>query len=359
MFRLATERLTPGMILARSIYESSGGLLLDADAIMDEQAISRLAGLGIKSVYVRNQQANGQPATTLPEQTQAEIRQLAGRIFDNFCRTQNTQLASLGGLVDRVVEAAVMSRGMLSPLSVLRLHDDYTFSHSVSVCVLSVLIGAKMQLPEKELVELAMGALLHDLGKLMIPRETLNKKAPLSAAEWQFVRGHGHWAYEMLRRRRGLPPVAALIARQHHENFDGSGYPLNLTGGEIHRYARIVAVADVFDAVTTDRPYRKSFLPHDAYEAIIGGRGSKFDPFVVDVFIASVVLYPIGSTVVFDSGEVGLVVKVYPKLPTRPLVKVIFDKDGKPSPGPGRLISMPDAQSIVRVIGPEEICGCD
>lgn len=361
MFRLATERLTPGMTLARNVYSDSGALLLNADAVLDEQYIFRLANLGVESVYVKNTHDAGESAAIIHERTQAEALKLTRRIFENFCRTQNSHLSGLRKVVERIVREAISNRDALIQLSALRIHDDYTFGHSISVCILSVLIGVKMRLPEKELVELAMGALLHDLGKMMIPQETLNKEAPLNAAEWQLVRRHGQWAFELLRRQQSLPLVAAHIAFQHHENYNGSGYPLGLAGEEIHLYARIVAVADVFDAVTADRPYRKAFLPHDAYEIIIGSRGTKFDPAIVDMFIANVALYPVGSTVVLDSGEVGVVVKVYPKLPTRPLVKVVFDKDGKQWLGPERVVSMQSelTRFIVRVVGSDEVFSCD
>lgn len=359
MFCLATERLTPGMTLARDIYSESGYLLLNADAVLDEQYIVRLASMGVESVFIKKPYG-GEPETIIHERTQAEALRLTCQAFDHFCRAQNIQLAALRKIVERIVDEAIKSRDVLIQLSSLRLYDDYTFGHSINVCILSVLIGMKMRLSEKELIELAMGALLHDLGKLMIPPETLNKEAPLNSAEWQLVRQHGRWAFEVLRRQAELPLAAAQIAFQHHESFDGCGYPQNLVGEEIHLYARIVAVADVFDAVTANRPYRKAYLPHEAYEIIIGSRGTKFDPAVVDVFIANIALFPIGSTVVLDSGEVGVVVEVYPKLPTRPLVKVILDKDGSLWRGPERVVSMPTelTRFIIKVIGPDEAFSC-
>jgi len=241
-------------------------------------------------------------------------------------------------------------------LSAIRIHDDYTFGHSLNVCLLAVILGFKLGLPERLLAELAVGALLHDLGKVLIPAAILKKAGRLTDEEWLLVRRHGEQAGEILRRQWSLPPAAARIARQHHESFDGSGYPCGLAADEIDPHARIVAVADIFDAVTADRPYRGAFLPHEAYEIILGSRGAKLDPRVVDVFADSVVLYPAGSAVVLDTGEIGVVVRVLPKLPARPIVKIVYDKAGNRQTGPERLVDLTAelTRFVVRVFGPDE-----
>lgn len=186
--------------------------------------------------------------------------------------------------VGNIFTDAVENRHVLVHLSSLREHDSYTFGHSINVCIFSVMIGLKMRLPGEQLSEIAIGALLHDLGKLLIPPEILTKRGPLTADEWRRVRRHCEDAFALLGIQRGLPFTAAQIAGQHHENYDGSGYPRGLAGEQIHPYARIVAVADNFDAVTTDRPYRRAFLPHQAGQILRYSQGTKLDPRVVDAF---------------------------------------------------------------------------
>lgn len=183
---------------------------------------------------------------------------------------------------------AIENRHVLAHLSSLRIHDSYTFGHSINVCLLSVLVGIKMRLSGGQLVELASGALLHDLGKMLVPQEILTNPGPLTADEWRIVRRHGEEAFAILSRQWELPFTAAQIACQHHENYDGSGYTRGLAGDGIHLYARIVAVADNFDAVTSDRPYRRAYLPHEACDILRRSRRTKLDPRIVDTFLEAV-----------------------------------------------------------------------
>lgn len=357
MLRLAADRLTPGMILARNVYAESGSLLLSANMALDGQRITRLVNMGVENVFVRHPFCDIEPEEIIHERTRVEAFRFTRRAFDRFCQAQSVQVPGLRAVVRKIIEDALDHRDLLIQLSAIRGHDDYTFAHSLNVCVLSVMTGVKMRLPERQLVELAMGALLHDLGKTLVPHAILTKPGPLTAAEWDKVRRHGEDAFHILRRQWGLPLAVAHIAHQHHENFDGSGYPRGLAGDAIHSYARIVAVADIFDAVTSDRPYRQAFLPHDAYEIILGSRGVKLDPETVDIFVDNVAMYPVGSTVVLDSGEIGVVVKVFPKLSTRPIVKIVYNRDGSLTSGPERLVNLMSelTRFIVRVFQPDEV----
>ncbi|GAB6181424.1 hypothetical protein JCM14036_27430 [Desulfotomaculum defluvii] len=205
----------------------------------------------------------------------------------------------------------------------LHEHDPYTYVHSINVALLSVLVGLEMGYNRQGLADLATGALLHDLGKLLIPKDILNKPGSLTPREFTIIKNHPLIGMNII-----MPLVDSrefvTTVRQHHERWDGKGYPDGIKGDEIHPNAQIIAVADVFDALTTDRPYRPGFPPYHAVEIIMKGEGQEFSPRVVQAFLKTVVLYPENTRVTLNTGEVGMVVGVPTRSPTRPRIKVIY-----------------------------------
>lgn len=357
MLRLAIDQLQPGMVTARNLFSANGNLLLSQDITLDESMISRLASMDIDSIFVNHPCLEIETPEIINEQTRVETIKLTHSAFENFekCRTLN--LTGIRQMMKKVIEDVAENRHILIPLTDIRAQGDYTFGHSINVCLLSVMIGVKIQLTEQELADLAMGALLHDIGMMLVPDDILNKTEPLSVEERTLIQEHTESGFEILRRVGPIPLVSAHVAYQHHENFNGSGYSRALSGEDIHLYARIVAVADLYDAITSDRPYRKAFLPHEAYEIMSASRGTKLDPQLTAVFLENVALYPLGATVLLDTGEVGVVVQVFPKLQARPRVKIILDRVGRPWSGPEKVVDLTKdlIRFIVKVLRPEEI----
>jgi HD-GYP domain-containing protein (c-di-GMP phosphodiesterase class II) len=296
------------------------------------------------------------PSEIIDRRTKEETLRFIHHTSGGFLRSRGIEIGGLGTVIGKIVEDAIDDSHLLAHLSSLRVHDSYTFGHSLNVCLLSVLIGLKMHLPASQLHELAVGALLHDLGKTLVPREILTKPGVLTAEEWHTIRRHGEQAFLILRSQWALPLSAAHIARQHHENYDGTGYPNRLAGDAIHLFARIVAVADNFDAFTSDRPYRRAYQSHEAYELILWSRGGKLDPAIVDIFLDTVEIFPAGSAVALGGGEIGLVVGPPPALAGRPTVKIITNGDGTSAGGDGQLIDLAGelSRTIVRVFWPGE-----
>jgi HD-GYP domain-containing protein (c-di-GMP phosphodiesterase class II) len=357
MLRLTIHQLQPGMVTARNLFSAAGNLLLAQNITLDESMISRLESMGIDSIFVNHPCLEIETPELINEQTRVETIKLTHSAFDNFekCRTLN--LIGIRQMMKKVIEDVVDNRHILIPLTDIRAQGDYTFGHSINVCLLSVMIGAKIQLTGQELSDLAMGAILHDIGMMLVPVDVVNKTAPLSAEELTLIQEHTAAGFDILRRVGPIPMVSAHVAYQHHEKFDGSGYSRALSGEDIHLYARIVAVADLYDAITSDRPYRKAFLPHEAYEIMSASRGAKLDPQLLDIFLENVALYPIGATVLLDTGEIGVVVEVYPKMQARPCVKIILDRSGRPWSGPEKVVDLTKdlIRFIVKVLRPEEI----
>jgi HD-GYP domain-containing protein (c-di-GMP phosphodiesterase class II) len=356
MLSLSTGQSAPAMTLARSQYDENGNPLPDISSVPATYHLSRPVP-ETEFISCRAPYTAIEPGELIDQRTRAEALQFIHRAAGRFLRDRHIEIGGLKAVIVKTVEDAVDNRHVLSHLSCLRIHHFYTFSHSLNVCLLSVLIGAKLRLPPGQLAELAVGALLHDLGKTRIPQDILDKPGPLSDAEWQAIHRHGQEAFHTLRRQWALPISAAHIACQHHENYDGTGYPGGLAGDRIHLFARIVAVADNFDAVTADRPYRAAYQPHQAYEVLLWSRGSKLDPYIVDTFLDTVAVLPEGSAVALDSGEIGIVVSAPPRLAARPTVKILGNGDGTPCTDAGRIVDLAGElrRFIVRVFRPGEI----
>ena len=207
-------------------------------------------------------------------------------------------------------------------LSALETYDNFTYIHSINVALLAVVIGMHMGYAQEALHNLALGALLHDWGKLSVPSEILNKPSGLTLYEFDLIKQHPICGERMLLLGSKLPAEVVKAVRQHHERWDGQGYPDGLKGEGIHRNAQIVALADVFDALTEDRPYRRALPPYHALEMIFSGINKNFSPDVVYAFRSCLNIYPENSTVTLNTGKIGIVIAVSPELPTRPTVHI-------------------------------------
>lgn len=207
-------------------------------------------------------------------------------------------------------------------------HDYGTFVHSLNVALLTATTGMNLGYEAERLKLLTLGALLHDIGKLSVPIEILNKQSSLTDHEFAVMKQHPKLGVEMLK-NSCLEPIVIAIVEEHHERWDVKGYPYGLHGNNIHLDAQIVAVADVYEAITADRPYRKGIPPYHALEMILAWSGKDFNPLVVQAFRESLILYPEDAIVILNTGEIGVVVGVNVQLPTRPLIRVLFDNNGK------------------------------
>lgn len=218
--------------------------------------------------------------------------------------------------------------------------DEYTLNHSVNVCVLALALGRRLGLSRQELTELGISAFLHDLGKLEIPREILDKPAKLDASERSVMEGHARFGAERLvemARSRNVPVHAIQVALEHHSRADLSGYPKYVHKKDISLYSKIVQVADIFDAMTSKRVFRKNvFTKEEALSLMLEKSGKEFDPVILKAFISMVGVYPVGSLVFLNTGEIGIVFANNPhaSFAQRPKVKVIADAEGNKMDGP-------------------------
>ncbi|MFZ5641784.1 MAG: HD-GYP domain-containing protein [Bacillota bacterium] len=325
MAEVLTENLAPGMVITRAVYAHDGTLLLPPGTELETAHLKQLRESGINAVQVKNRnqsRRDGKHSGT----KQAALHTVKS-VFRKLTLKDIVEAGSVKSAVSDILYQVVRDRNIMAHLTDVRSLDNYVFTHSVNVCMLSLLIGFFMRLPGEQLKKLGMAALLHDVGLHYIPQDLLCKKGELAPEEFETVKKHTIYGYERLKRSRRIPAAAAQVAWQHHERSDGSGYPFGLMGTDIHLFARIVAVADVFDALLADRPFRKAFSPHQAVE-IIADNSGQFDAEIFSIFINNVVIYPLGSVVRLNTGDVGVVVDMNKSSQTRPVVRLICTSEG-------------------------------
>ena len=211
----------------------------------------------------------------------------------------------------------------------IKSFDDYTFTHNINVATISLFIGEALGLSKDDLFELGMGCMLHDVGKINIPIEILNKNGKLTDQEFAQMKSHPMKGFEILQKSRNISERARRVALEHHEKYDGSGYPNNIRGNAISLFGRICAVADVYDALTTDRPYRVAMQPYDAMKILIAGIDKHFDPNILNTFIRKFSIYPAGSLVKLNDGSIALVLRNNPQAVIRPVLKIITNSKGR------------------------------
>jgi len=231
---------------------------------------------------------------------------------------------TIGPLVEEISSSVTRNPGALISLARLKTADDYTYMHSVAVCALMVALGKQLKMSDTELREAGMAGLLHDIGKAVMPMEVLNKPGKLTDEEFNIVRGHPEAGYKLLKEGHGVSEIAMDVCLHHHEKIDGSGYPHRLKGDEISIYAKMGAVCDVYDAITSNRPYKEGWCPAESLRRMTEWSKNHFDQRVFQAFVKSVGIYPIGTLVKLKSGRLGVVVDQSEKSLLTPKVKVFF-----------------------------------
>ena len=228
------------------------------------------------------------------------------------------------------VDNIIQRQDALLLMSRLRDRDEYTSQHSLNVAIIAISLGRYSGLEKAKLNEVGLCGLLHDMGKMLTPNHILNKPGKLTDDEMEIMRQHPADGYNILSSSGGLFPEVIQVAHTHHERMDGGGYPRKVPGKNLSLYSRIVTIADVFDAVTADRIYKDGATIETALRIMYDGRGISFDPILVTQFIESVGIYPLGTVVELQNGEIGLVVHSNPEHRLRPWVKIILGPDHEP-----------------------------
>ena len=282
------------------------------------------------------------PATPEPEPVRKPIRPVSAAeevmraaqicleskaaVVSMFEEVRMGKAVDVGGarqLVEDISDSVARNPGAIISLARLKTADDYTYMHSVAVCAMMVALAKQLKLDPAQTRSLGVAGLLHDLGKAAMPPEVLNKPGKLTDAEFDIIKTHPTEGYKMLSASPGIDAVSLDVVLHHHEKIDGSGYPERLSGDQISLHAKMGAVCDVYDAITSNRPYKSGWDPAESLRKMAEWTGH-FDPKVFQAFVKSIGIYPVGSLVRMNSGRIGVVIEQSQKSLTMPLVKVFF-----------------------------------
>lgn len=331
---ITTDNLKPGQKLADNLALSNRTVLLRRGKELTPAIIRKISALGYQGLYIEDELSEGLEITDLissdlRRKTRSELQLLFVNVSTNSTGNIKKHFGTLKNLSKKIVEQVVRNRTTMINLVDLRAYDDYTYCHSLNVAVISIIIGMALKLSYSSIQELAIGALIHDIGKMRVDKGILNKPGKLTPEEFEHMKQHSTLGYEYLLSNTDIAESSKIATLYHHERMDGRGYPEGLRGDKIPLFSRIISVADVYDALTSDRPYRKAMLPSDAIEYIMGGFGSAFDPDIVRVITKKVAPYPIGTCVRLSNDAMGIVVKNYEETSLRPVIRLI--RDNKPT----------------------------
>jgi putative nucleotidyltransferase with HDIG domain len=254
----------------------------------------------------------------------AQARGAVVSMFQEARMGNSVDVAALAPLVDEISASVTRHPGALVSLARLKSKDDYTYMHSVAVCGLMLALARRMGLDEDTTRQAGLAGLLHDLGKAAIPLSVLNKPSKLTEVEFSKVKGHAQAGYEMLKTGGGVGAIALDVALHHHEKVDGTGYPDHLLGEAISRYAKMGAVCDVYDAITSNRPYKLGWNPAEALRKMNEWAHGHFDLPIFHAFVKSVGIYPLGSLVRLESGLLAVVTESHDNDLLKPTVKTFY-----------------------------------
>jgi HD-GYP domain-containing protein (c-di-GMP phosphodiesterase class II) len=328
MRRILLQNVTAGMKLARPLYSAEGQVLLNAGQDLKERFITRLKELDVTYIYVEDDlTADIDIPDVVSETARIEAVTSAKKIMDNVKVGKLVDSGQAKKVANNLVDELCRNHGTLVNFVDMRTNSDYLFSHSVNVCILSIMTGISLGYDELRLRDLGVGALMHDIGMTQVSQEIQSKAGRLTPAEQLEIKKHTEIGFDILRKNPEISLMSAHCAFQHHERYDGSGYPRKLQNSEIHDFAHIVALADVYDALTSDAAYRKAVPVYEALAIINKASGSFFNPALTDSFTGNIATYPIGTVVRLSTNEIGVVVDVSKDSKNKPVVRVIFDQN--------------------------------
>lgn len=337
MRQVRVDSLKIGDVLGKTIYSSRGRILLGQGVKLTPLYIRKLKDMGISIVYIEDAHFNDVVVEdVISEKSRREALEIIERCTQAVRLDKSFNGFALKELIHKLVEEIFFKKDILVSMMDIRGRDNALFAHSVNVCVLATVLGKAMLMDQERLEVLAIGALLHDIGMIQLPETLVNKTDGYTPEELEVFKTHTNLGFEALRKKKDLNLLVAHIALQHHENMVGTGYPRHLKHGEILPIAQMVAVADLYDKLTSDHSGLPRVMPHEACEILMGLVDKVFPLEYVRQFLKNIAAFPTGITVKLNTGEIGVVVDQNPSMPTRPIVRVfdvsssVLDSRAKP-----------------------------
>jgi HD-GYP domain-containing protein (c-di-GMP phosphodiesterase class II) len=324
------DRIKDSEVLGRNILTTDGKILLRSGVKLNYRYIEKLKKLGVFFIYVEDDRLEDiiTEDDKIAELKQTTLKNMS-RIMKNVYTCNSREIKDSLNIVEDLVDYIINMGDVNTSLNDIRTYDNYTYVHSLDTCIMASFLGLSYGLNEKELKELAIGAILHDIGKLNIDNKIINKCGALTDEEFLEIRQHPIYGEQILSKNLRISDNAIKAVIQHHERIDGRGYPYNLVDNEISKFGKIVCICDVYDAVSNDRVYRKKFRPNEAYELILAGSGTAFDSSMVQKFRETFAVYPLSCCVRLSNSVEGYVIRQNKNFPDRPVLRILYDSKTK------------------------------
>ena len=343
---VSTKTITPEMTLAKPVYYNQN-ILLNTGITNLHVFKKRLADLGINYVYINDERSQDIIINDIiRDETRQKSRGIIKETFSDIVLHRETNIYAIKKIITELIDDILNAEIILSNLVDIKSYDSYTFDHSVNVAVLSILIGKSLGYNYRQLLHIGIGAILHDIGKILVPQEIIQKTGRLTEEEFNIVKEHTRLGYDYLKNIKKISPMSRIIVLSHHERNDGTGYPKGIKGDAIHTYAKIAAIADVFDALTSDRIYRKRWSIQETVTYLFASV-KQFEPEIVSNFIKNVALYPNGTMVSLSNGWKAIVKEQNDDLPDRPVIRVIEYENGQKILNPPEINLLDEADLVI------------
>ncbi|WP_425446952.1 HD-GYP domain-containing protein [Dethiothermospora halolimnae] len=313
-----------GEVLSRNIYDSKGTLVVSKNTTINERILYKMENFNIGSLYIYDKEEfenkDELNFKELKKEYKEGIRNIKD-IIENLTAGKDMTEEEILGTFDFMDSRTYGNNLIIACVESLKDIDDYTYTHSVNVALYAMLIGKWLKLRQTDIKKIILAGLLHDIGKSKTPPHILNKRGRLSPHEFEEMKKHTIHGYNISKNVYNIDKNVQQAVLMHHERIDGCGYPLGVKGNQIGLYARIIAVADVYDALTSKRVYKDKMTPFKTFDEMIKMGYGHFDAKIMLTFFNNLTNYYLGSKVKMDSGEIGKVVYVYPYNTFKPVVK--------------------------------------
>jgi len=334
------------MKIDQTVLDRTGRTLIQRGVLLDDYMIEALMNRGVPGIYtaegeedelgeretvsektleiIEKLKVQDRAKVTLSESVKERVAQGVSFLYNN---TESEDfIDATNNIAEDLMKSIMENDAIAVDVSELKVSDEYTFKHSVDVATMAMVIGKKHGLSEREVHEIGIAGLLHDIGKTKIPAKILNKPEKLTDEEFEIMKQHSLYGYKILKEKGDISDGILMGVLQHHEKLNGNGYPMGVPDEKIITYAKLLSIVDIYDALVTDRVYKKAFSPRDAVEMIMA-MTDELDINAMHSFLNSMILYPVGSTVKLSNGERARVVENNPQWILRP--KVVGLKTGK------------------------------
>lgn len=328
MRRVLQENIAEGMILAQPVYGMNGQVALNSGVELTEFHISKIIELDIKYIYILGESLLIDETDTEAQNAKNEFVTAAHMALDEIQVGKYVQIDAVKGRVMTLLDECCSLKELQPLFTAMQNCNDYLFKHAVCGYFFAMMLGISREIEGARLRDLGLGSLLRDVGMITISRDIINKPGALTPEEMGIVKLHTEKGHEILQRNPEISLSAANCALQHHERFDGSGYPRGAKEDNIHEFAQITALADVYSSMTLNTPYRKALTVYDTL-AIIGKAGAAyFNPELIRTLVSNVAIYPLGAVVRLNNQAVGIVQDYADVLRTKPILTITKNEAG-------------------------------